>query len=268
MNREPTALAAWWAAGLMAAMVCGGCELEASLNHEHIDRGLVVVLPGIDGPGLGTGGVMQAVADSTDLAVTQFDWTVPFAMMVNQTAEGRNRDMAALLAEQIALYQEKHPGASVYLIGHSGGTAVATWAAEVLPAGMKIDGIFLLASSLSPQYDLSPALANTREGIVSFYSHRDDALLGAGTTAFGTMDRQFCESAGKVGFRSAYGGFGGGSLRQVPWTPSMSALGYNGDHFGVCSPAFIREHVAPMMARGRASGRSVGESVAGVGSQP
>ena len=96
MNRKPAALFAWWALGLMAAMVFGGCELEASLNHEHIDKGLVVVLPGIDGPGLGTGGVMQAVADSTDLAVTQFDWTIPFAMMLNQTLRNTWADLAKI----------------------------------------------------------------------------------------------------------------------------------------------------------------------------
>ena len=239
------------AAVLMAAvMTSGGCGSLVTFNAEHIDDGMVFVLPGIDGPGLGPLGVMAAVAENTDLAVRQFDWTIPFGLLFNQTAEWRNRDMGKLLASQIVEYTQQHPGAPVYLIGHSGGTAVAVWAAEALPADVRIEGIVLLASSLSPGYDLSKALARTNGGIVNVFSRSDSGLLGAGTTMIGTMDGVYGQSAGMAGFyqRGAWGY--GGRLVQMEWTGGMSRVGYHGDHFSVCSPSFIAAYIAPMMADG------------------
>jgi len=236
-------------AGLLTvALLGGGCEPLAHLNVENVENGLVVVLPGIDGPSLGTASVMGAVANHTDLAVGQFNWTVPFLALYNQTAYGRNRDMAALLADMIVDYKTRYPGRPVYLIGHSGGTAVAVWSAEALPDGMEVQGIFLLASSLSPGYDLSKAMAKTTDQIVNVYSPNDDALLGNGTRIIGTMDGAHCAAAGKVGFHRRSGWRrGGGELVQMGWTPGMRKVGYHGDHFSVCSGEFIAKYVVPRM---------------------
>jgi len=237
----------WMLAALGLAALSVGCEPLAELNAENVDNGLVVVLPGIDGPSLSTLGVMATMASRTDLAVGQFNWTIPFVPLVNQTATGRNRDMARLLADRIVDYRRRHPDRPVYLIGHSGGTAVAVWTAEALPADVKVDGIFLLASSLSPGYNLSRAIAQTRGPIVNVYSKRDSGLLGGGTSMIGTMDGRHGSSAGHVGFRSR-GTWGyGDRLIQIPWKPAMSKLGYNGDHFSVCSPAFLESYVIPRM---------------------
>ena len=135
----------------------------------------------------------------------------------------------------------------MYLIGHSGGTAMAVWAAEDLPEGEQVEGIILLASSLSPGYDLSEALAHTRGGIVNFYSPYD-GILGAGTALLGTMDGVHSESAGKSGFEVPPGADADyGKLYQVPWTPAMREYGNGGDHFGWMATRFISTYVDPLI---------------------
>ena len=153
----------------------------------------------------------------------------------------------------IADYCRRHPGSPVFLIGHSGGTAIAAWAAEALPNNIEVDGIIMLASSLSPEYDLDRALCRVRQGIVSFYSGYDGVVLGFGTTLFGTMDRRNTESAGKVGFgRVASRRYGQTAPRlfQVPWSQRMAGTGYIGCHFSVCAGNFITTHVAPLLTAG------------------
>ncbi|MHC4985382.1 MAG: alpha/beta fold hydrolase [Planctomycetota bacterium] len=236
---------------LLSSAGCGGL---AAFNLEHIDKGLVVVLPGIDGPSFGTLGVMSSVAANTEMAVGQFDWTIPFGLLLNQTAQGRNRDMAKLLAGRIVDYREAYPGRPVYLIGHSGGTAIAVWTAEYMPPTEKLDGLFLLASSLSAGYDLSRAMRNLNGPIVNVYSSGDSALLSLGTSLIGTMDGVHGRSAGKVGFTRPVSTWGGPSqLVQIPWTPAMRRMGYGGDHFSCCSGQFIKEMLVPQMTSGAAA---------------
>jgi pimeloyl-ACP methyl ester carboxylesterase len=184
------------------------------------------------------------------MTVELFDWTMPLCPLTNQRDEARNRRMARELANRITAYRASNPSGSVFLVGHSGGTAVAIWAAEALPDGQQIDGIVLLASSLSPGYDLSRALERTREGIVSFRSERDSALLGAGTTLFGTMDGKHVEAAGKVGFSvpesdqaaEAYEAFS-----EIRWNATMSGTGHDGSHFGCLAAGFVSSYVAPLI---------------------
>jgi pimeloyl-ACP methyl ester carboxylesterase len=154
---------------------------------------------------------------------------------------GRNRAVADRLAEHIANYRRSHPGKPVYLVGHSGGTAIAVWAAEALPPTEKLDAIILLGSSLSPGYDLSGALAATK-WLVSYYSAGDAVLLGAGCTAIGTMDRQFTEAAGKVGFAMTHP-----RLTQLPHDGSMTAAGHDGSHFSYCGTPFVTAYLAPIL---------------------
>jgi pimeloyl-ACP methyl ester carboxylesterase len=230
---------------------CGGRRLL--FNERNLDQGLVIMLPGIDGIAPYNVNACKALCrGDEDMAVELYDWTLPFGLLINQCAVLRNHLAADELTARIMRYRKKYPGRPVYLIGHSGGTAIAVWAAEALPDGEQIDRIVLLASSLSPGYDLSGAIRHTRFGIVSFYSDRDGALLGAGTVLLGTMDGQHTESAGKVGFHPVAGAVGAyGGLTQIPWGPAMAVDGHDGGHFGYTDPRFMVAHVKPLLTEAR-----------------
>ncbi len=230
---------------------CGAGGLV--MNPQHLDDGLVIILPGIEGRSLSNASICQALCDEQiPLAVQVYDWTAPLGPLFNQCAYGRNREAAAALARHIVEYRREHPGGRVFLIGHSGGTAIAAWAAEALPDGDRVDGIIMLASALSPGYDLTAALRQAEMGIVSFYSNHDSALLGVGTTLFGTMDRRNGEAAGKVGFNDSSTSYSAAAkLFQVPWSQEMAKTGYIGCHFSCCSGKFIATYVAPLTTAAR-----------------
>jgi len=233
---------------LLAITLLGGCDLrEVSFNGENRKNGLVLVFPGIDGRQIHNEEVCRGLVDAgVDADVILVDWTSLLGPLYNQTAVGDNRRKAAKASQYINMYLERNPGNPVYLVGHSGGTAIAVWATEMLPRGKKVEGIVLLASSLSPGYDMSAALSKTRKGIANFYSDNDQALLNAGTTLFGTMDGVNSHSAGYSGFWGKYYG-AGGRLVQVRWNEEMKAIGYNGDHFSICNRSFSEKFIAPVL---------------------
>jgi pimeloyl-ACP methyl ester carboxylesterase len=238
--------------GMLASLSMAGCDARISLMNEgDADQGLVIVLPGIDGRAEYNERACKAIAaGASGMAVELFDWTMPLCPLTNQRDEGRNRRMAGELADRILAYRVSRPDAAIFLIGHSGGTAIAVWAAEALPDGHQIDGVVMLASSLSPGYDLSKALGRTQGGIVNFRSELDSVLLGAGTTLFGTMDGRHTEAAGKVGFSvsesnraaGAYEGFS-----EIRWNSAMAEKGNDGGHFGCLATKFVSSYVAPLV---------------------
>lgn len=235
-------------ASALAVMILSGCEARRMLlNASDLDDGLVIVLPGIDGRAGHNESICRILCEKqVGMAVELYDWTAPLGPLFNQCAQASNRKAAAKLARRILDYGREFPGQPVFLIAHSGGTAIAAWAAEALPQDQKISGIIMLASSLSPGYELSQALAHTRHGIVSFYSHLDIALLGAGTSLVGTMDGKHAEAAGKVGFRRlgrANQADVHRKLFQVAWDREMARTGHDGGHFGCTAPGFVAKYV-------------------------
>ena len=242
------------ALAVLLATVAGCGAGGVVMNRQHLDNGLVIVLPGIEGRSLSNASICLSLCDEQiPLAVQVYDWTAPLGPLFNQCAYARNRQAARELADHIEDYRREHPAGRVFLIGHSGGTAIAAWAAEALGGRGKVAGIIMLASSLSPGYDLTAALHRAEMGIVSFYSEHDGALLGAGTSLFGTMDRVNGESAGKVGFNGFSSSYSaaGPDLFQVPWSPEMVRTGYIGCHFSVCAGKFIATYVGPLVTAGR-----------------
>ncbi len=239
---------------LLAGCVPDGGYVSPYVYDVRLDRGLVIVLPGIEGrsplneaicDGLVDGGVRWAV----DLV----DWTSPVPMnyLVNLRDETRNRRRAEDIAHRIVRYRMAYPGRPVMLIGQSSGGGMAAWVAEALPADERIDGIVMLAASLSPGYRLDAALARCDRGIISFYSERDWFLLGVGTTISGTMDGEHTSSAGRVGFypptREPAATLYGRKLFQVAWQPAMAGTGNTGIHLTSGARAFVAQYVAPFV---------------------
>lgn len=243
---------------VLAAVVLaltGGCSLSHLDTPERREHGLVIILPGIEGPsywnhniarGLEEGGVRNAIQI--------FDWgsKVPGGMLINIADYERNKLMAGELRDHIVQFKRRHPASNVHLIGHSGGGGIAIMAAELLPEDTRLATIILLAPALSPEYDLRPALRRVSVGIFNYYSHLDAGFLGVGTSVAGTMDRRHTPAAGAVGFtlaaargdsdRALYR-----KLQQIAWHRDMGGYGHMGDHMGWTQPSFVRRYLAPLL---------------------
>lgn len=242
---------------LILALAAGGCaNPQLFLTPERLDRGLVMVLTGIEGRSPINNAICRGLNDGgVNWAIELVDWTwgVPGAYLVNLRSEVRNRQKAEDLAQRIVRYQMAHPGRPVVLVGQSGGSAIGAWIAESMPPGRQVDGLVFLAPTLSPEYLLDLALLNSRRGIVSFHSSRDWFLLGAGTLIYGTMDGVHSSSAGRVGFRvppaasmpRLYE-----KLFQIPWHEAMQQAGHSGGHLTTAARPFVARYVAPLVTAG------------------
>ena len=195
--------------------ITSGCT-KHDLNTRYteparMDQGLVVILPGIEGESGANRDIREGLYRAgIPYGLVIYRWGTPIpgpgGMLINQTNVARNRRMAEELAEQISQYQQRHPGKPVFLIGHSAGGGIAIFAMEALervPGARPVEGAFLLSASISSDYDIAPALAMSRRGLVNV-SNKDDRLLDKGTGTFGNVDGKRVDSAGRTGFQRTY----------------------------------------------------------------
>jgi hypothetical protein len=247
----------WCSIGLVVgcAVLAAGCNGTSRSEYntpERLDNGLVLLLPGIEGEGPLSYAVragLNEAGGNQALSIYNWGWPIPVAgMMLNQVDVIRARRVAKAVAREVVKYQTRHPGRPVHLVGHSGGGAIAIFAAEELPSGHSVDGIVLLSPSISADYNLVKALAHSRKGIVHFWSPGDVALLVLGTTLFGNLDGGHGPAAGAIGFARG-GSFG--KLYQTEWTAAMLTSGNMGGHMGSAGNHFVREWVAPWVMADR-----------------
>jgi pimeloyl-ACP methyl ester carboxylesterase len=237
---------------VLLCLAAAGCSPQVYVTPERLERGLVLVLTGIEGRsplnqdicrGLDAGGV--------NWAIELVDWTsgVPGGFVINLRDEARNRRQAGEIADRIARYQTTYPNRPVVLVGQSGGGGIAAWTAEALKPDKSVDGVILLAASLSPGYPLEQALERSRRGIVSFHSRKDWIFLWAGTTVWGTMDGKHTSAAGRVAFDVPVRGQATlqyKKLFQIPLQPRGQA-GYIDPHIASSSREFVARYVAPLV---------------------
>jgi hypothetical protein len=215
MNK-PIFKSVWYVPVLLFAPWLAGCATAPYdrdtlyANPDRASKGLVVILPGIEGEDRANHDIRQGLYDAKiPYALVIYRWGTPLpglGLLINQTDVARNRRQAQEMASQLAMYQTKHPGVPIFLIGHSAGGGLAVFTLEALgriPGAKPIDGAFLLSSSLSADYDLTDALGMTRLGLVNV-SNIDDGLLDKGTATFGNVDGGHGDSAGRVGFTRTY----------------------------------------------------------------
>jgi pimeloyl-ACP methyl ester carboxylesterase len=217
------------------------------LEPERLDRGLVLILPGIEGRSFLNISLMQGLVDGgVPYGMEIVDWTTgnKFLALYHLRAWRRNRKIAAQLAERITRYQQNYPGRPVWLIGYSGGAAMSMLTLAALPEESKITGIVLLAAALSPGFDLSPAFAKLERGIWSFHSWNDWLFVGLGTTLFGTMDGWHMPGAGLLGFRMPREPR---PLTQTAYHPRMLRQFNFGGHFGCVHRVWVEDHIAPIL---------------------
>jgi pimeloyl-ACP methyl ester carboxylesterase len=185
------------------------------------------------------------------LRVETVDWSHGYGRVLADHVDSANHAcQAQRLAETILAVRRDNPGQRVFVLAHSAGCLVALEAAEQVPPG-SIERMILLAPAVSADYDLRRALVGTSRSIEVFYSQRDWAALGVGTTLFGTSDRCWTAAAGRVGFRpviccsqdeALYA-----RLRQHPWNRCLSCAGNRGGHYGTYNPLYFRAYVVPLL---------------------
>jgi len=237
------------------SVLVSGCSVADLGTTERESRGLVLVLPGIEGRSTWNYNLARGLADGgVKAGIEIFDWgtNIPGGMLINLTDLDRNQKMAEALRDHIVEYKRAHPGRPVHVIGHSGGGGIAVLTAEKLPDDVRLSSVILLAAALSPDYDLRSALRHTQYGIFNYYSTMDRMLLDVGTRVAGTIDRSHTSAAGSVGFyrpaavengdRALYD-----KLHQIAWHSEMGWCGHMGDHFGWTNPAFVRRYLAQLI---------------------
>lgn len=235
-----------------------GALLNDLRTPDRLDRGLVLVLPGIEGESCINHSIARGLAEGgVPFAIEIFDWTTGIILLLVYHLRGwrRNLRQAERLVRRIVDYRKTHPGRPVYLVGHSGGGAMTVLTLERLPADAVVSGAVLLEPSISPGYDLSTALARTAHGIWSFRSLLDFFFEGIATSIGGTTDGRHGPAAGMIGFRSPAGlsdadkNLYATRLHDIPFRPAMIAEFHFGGHFGPTNRVFVAERVAPLLKR-------------------
>lgn len=234
-----------------------GCARMINFKSaERRDQGYTLVLTGIEGAHVGHAGFVSGLkSGGVPSEIEVVDWTTgtPALMLVHLRAENRNRHKAEEIAAKIVQYQDEHPGRPVNLVGHSGGGGMALLTLEALPQERQIDSAILLGAAVSRDYDLAPALTRVERGIWNYSSIGDGALLGVGTTAFGTMDGKHRPAAGALGFRLAADAGAverrlyNEKLFERPYRPRMAVNGNLSDHFGPLNFLFARNEIASIL---------------------
>jgi len=236
---------------LPIGQLCRG-RLIKRMEPERLDRGLVLILPGIEGRSFLNVSLMAGLLDAgLPYAMEIVDWTTGCFMLAiyHLRASKRNRRVAGQIANRVVEYRRQYPGRPVWLIGHSAGGAMSLLTAEFLPAEPSLTGIVLLAPAMSSHYSCDAAMQRTELGIWNFYSAGDVLFLGMGTLVFGTFDGVHLPGSGCIGFahRTDPSRAATCRLRQIPYRLGMISQFNLGGHFGCMHRVFVAEMIAPIL---------------------
>lgn len=209
-----------------AGQPCPEPAAAAAAERADCHDGRILVLPGV----YNTRFQLEGFVERAEASLPGFDvevrrWGTPLLPLKNLRAHERNVATARQLAAEIAEWRRDHRDEPFYLIGYSGGGGMAVLVASSLPDGVQIDRLILVAPAISPGYPLErDVLPHVRELVVNYASHRD-LQVGWGTRTFGTIDREYVDSAGAVGFP-----VDDPRLVQWHWSPADRELGHRGNH--------------------------------------
>ncbi|HYE19474.1 MAG TPA: hypothetical protein VEA69_13570 [Tepidisphaeraceae bacterium] len=106
----------------------------------------------------------------------------------------------------------------------------------------RVRNVVLLAPSVSPGYDLSPALRHVAGRAHAFHSDRDVWHLKWRCSTSGTYDDVKTPAAGHAGFAATHP-----RLTQHAYDPAWDALGHDGGHTGSVAEDFVRTIVLPLL---------------------
>lgn len=220
----------------------------------EVEPGLVILVDGVGGIDMMGKSAMHSIKQSgLPHEVHHFSWSHGTGKILLDLQDTQHvLKKADELVTFINEYRAKHPNRPIYIIAKSGGTGIALFALQSLPAN-SIERLILLSAAVSPNFDLRSALRATRREVVSFHSHNDRFVLGWGTSKFGTIDRFYGNGAGLAGFtipenlneadRRLYL-----RLVQVPFSMRMLREGTStGSHTSTSMPWFHNSEVIPWL---------------------
>lgn len=222
-------------------LAAGAMGCASSPNSSDPD--VIFLVPGVGGAG-GYSSLIRAISDDGRQQVQVFGWGAPLPLFfLNFSWQSIHDDAEQKLAQRINQWRRDHPAGRIRLLGHSAGCGVALGALGRLGDG-RVGNVVLLQPSVSPGYDLRPALAHMDGVLHVFYSDRDTTFLSWRTGHFGTYDRVKTRAAGNTGFKNDYPPQ---KLVQHPYDPRWSELDNEGGHYGVLAEPFARQIVAPLL---------------------
>lgn len=207
------------------------------------------MFPGVEGQRWQLAGTERGLAEAgVHWRIEIMDWgTPPLHSLPNLTDFEANRRRARERAARLVRLRREHPREPLVLVGFSGGGGLAILTVEALPEGVSIDRLVLVAAAISKDYDLSRVLKRCNDQVINIYSDRD-AMVGLGTSLFGTIDRKYGLSAGHSGFVGTDGApVRDEKLVQISWEPAWVQYGHYGGHLGYLSLAWARQVLAPLI---------------------
>src|SRR5450432_1406768 len=166
---------------LLMLMTACGC---ASPPPNDVD--IVVVVPGVSGDI----GRLETGLTSQRRSAHVFSWGAPLPLFFLNFSDQRIHDAAEKkLARWITDWRQTHAkNYRLDLVGHSAGCGVIL-GALARANDIHVDQVVLLAPSVSPNYDLNPAIKQLDGQLHVFYSDRDNLFLKWRTSHYGTYDK-------------------------------------------------------------------------------
>lgn len=209
---------------------------------------IVCVVPGVSGDLGGYRGLLSALRETGAADLREFSWGSAIFLLnfqstsIHDTAE---KELAARITEWL----RQKPDCRIDLIGHSAGGGVILGALGRLSEGLKVNHVVLLAPSVSPGYNLVPALGHATARLDLYYSSEDVFFLKWRTGTFGTYDNVRTPAAGHLGFspQPPLSAELARKLVQHSYDPTWRELGNDGSHQAPTAHDFIRDIVAPLL---------------------
>src|SRR5947207_5990254 len=142
---------------ILIAATAGGCRSNAPLEGQD----LLVVVPGCAGDGFWYNALRHSVSENQPGRIIRtFHWGLPLPLYMMNLQDPRvHRAAEKSLAKALEKWRNRYPSGQLTLVGHSAGCGVILQTLRHLDKPIEVDSVILLAPSLSPDYDLGPALA-------------------------------------------------------------------------------------------------------------
>ena len=241
---------------LAAAVVFLAAGCATYTTPQRYDRGLVLVLPGVEGRSVFNQQIVEGLdRGGVPYALEIHDWTSGLAPLFlwHLMDHRRNCLQAQRIADRLTEYADQYPNRPIWLVGQSGGGGMAVLALDLLPPGLCVDGAVLISPAIGRDYGLARALGRLRGKMIHYYSSKDLFFLGMGTGVFGNIDRSYGESAGRCGFRLPEDLTAEEAqryetrLEQVDCSEGVPETGHLGLHLTSSSPDFVEKVIAPLL---------------------